>query len=193
MAGEGGDRRWDGWMASLTQWTWVWTNSGRQWRTGKPGVLQSMGLQRIGHHLLTEQQQQRILQISAWKGSLPKLNRDEFSIFFFFQLKAFWLYLGDLTFSLESVQRTVRFFILSCQEVRLWPETNRTVSLWNWNFNRINKKTEESCFCSFTLVAMSQYPLSISATEIPRVALFCLFKPVGPSFRVWGYFPILFL
>ena len=45
--GEGGNRRWDGWMASLTQWTWVWANSGRYWRTGKPGVLQSMGSQRV--------------------------------------------------------------------------------------------------------------------------------------------------
>ena len=35
--GEGGDRGWDGWMASLTQWTWVWANSRRWWRTGKPG------------------------------------------------------------------------------------------------------------------------------------------------------------
>ena len=42
--GEGGDRGWDGWMASLTQWTCVWANSGRPWRTGKPGVLQSMRL-----------------------------------------------------------------------------------------------------------------------------------------------------
>ena len=41
--GKGGDRGWDGWMAPLTQWTWVWANSGRWWRTGKPGVLQSMG------------------------------------------------------------------------------------------------------------------------------------------------------
>ena len=43
--GEGDDRGWDGWMASLTQWTWVWVNSGSLWWTGKPGVLQSMGLQ----------------------------------------------------------------------------------------------------------------------------------------------------
>ena len=56
--GEGGDRGWDGWMASLNQWTWVWANSGRSWRTGKPGVLQSMGLQRVGHDWATEQQQQ---------------------------------------------------------------------------------------------------------------------------------------
>ena len=41
-----GDRGWDGWMALLTQWTWVWANSRRQWRPGKPGVLQFMGWQR---------------------------------------------------------------------------------------------------------------------------------------------------
>ena len=44
--GEGDDRRWDGWMASPTQWTWVWVNSGSWWWTGKSGVLLSMGLQK---------------------------------------------------------------------------------------------------------------------------------------------------
>ena len=53
-AGEGDDRGWDGWMASLTQWTWVWPSSGRWWRTGKPGVLQSMGSQRVGQDWATE-------------------------------------------------------------------------------------------------------------------------------------------
>ena len=43
-----------GWMASLTQWTWVWASSGSWWWTGKPGVLQSMGLQRSGHDWVTE-------------------------------------------------------------------------------------------------------------------------------------------
>ena len=43
--GEGDDRGWDGWMASLTQWTWVRASSRSLWWTGKPGVLQSMGLQ----------------------------------------------------------------------------------------------------------------------------------------------------
>ena len=42
--GEGDDRGWNGWMASLTQWTWVWENSGSWWWTGRPGVLQSMGV-----------------------------------------------------------------------------------------------------------------------------------------------------
>ena len=45
-----GRQRWDGWMASLTQWTWVWVNSGSWWWTGKPGVLQSIGSPRVGHH-----------------------------------------------------------------------------------------------------------------------------------------------
>ena len=40
--GEGNDRGWDGWMASPTQWTWVWANSSRWWRTGKPGVLHAV-------------------------------------------------------------------------------------------------------------------------------------------------------
>ena len=51
-----GDRGWDGWMASLTQWTWVWLGSRSWWWTGKPGVLQSMGSQRIRHDWTTEQQ-----------------------------------------------------------------------------------------------------------------------------------------
>ena len=47
--GEGDDRGWDGWMALPTQWTWVWVDSRSWWWTGRPGVLQSMGLQRVGH------------------------------------------------------------------------------------------------------------------------------------------------
>ena len=54
--GEGDDREWDGWMASPTQWTWVWVNSGSWLWTGRPGMLQSMGLQRVGLDLVTEQQ-----------------------------------------------------------------------------------------------------------------------------------------
>ena len=48
------DRGWDGWMASPTRWTWIWVNSGSWWRTGRTGVLQSMGSQRVGHNWPTE-------------------------------------------------------------------------------------------------------------------------------------------
>ena len=49
LKGEGDNRGWDGWMASLTQWTWIWVNSRSWWWTGRPGVLQSMGSQRVRH------------------------------------------------------------------------------------------------------------------------------------------------
>ena len=52
--GEGDDRGWDGWMASLTRWTWVWVNSGSWWWTGRPGMLQFMGSHRVGHDWATE-------------------------------------------------------------------------------------------------------------------------------------------
>ena len=54
VGGEGDDREWDGWMTSLTQWTWVWVSSGSWWWMGKPGVLQSMKSQRVGHNWVTE-------------------------------------------------------------------------------------------------------------------------------------------
>ena len=53
---KGATGEWDSWMASPIQWTWIWANSGKQWRTEKPGMLQSMGLQRVGHDLATEKQ-----------------------------------------------------------------------------------------------------------------------------------------
>ena len=52
--GEGDDRGWNGWMASPTRCTWVWMNSGSWWWTGRPGVLQFMGSQRVGHDRATE-------------------------------------------------------------------------------------------------------------------------------------------
>ena len=65
--GEGSGRGWEGWMASPTQWTWVWANSGRWWRTGRPVVLQSMSSQWVGHDFVTEQQffQRVILQFKG--------------------------------------------------------------------------------------------------------------------------------
>ena len=74
---KGNNRGWYGWMASLTQWTWVWVNSGNCWWTGRPGVLQSTGSQRVRHDWATE------LNWTAWDdqifnrfmGSLVLFNR----------------------------------------------------------------------------------------------------------------------
>ena len=63
--GEVDNRGRDGWMASLTQWAWVWVNSG-SWRwTGSPGVLQSMGLQRVGRDWVTKFNWSLLLGVSA--------------------------------------------------------------------------------------------------------------------------------
>ena len=52
--GEGDDRGWDGWMTSLTRWTWVWVDSRSWWWTGRPGMLRFMELQRVGYDWVTE-------------------------------------------------------------------------------------------------------------------------------------------
>ena len=54
VGGEGDDRGWDGWMASLIQWAWVWVNSGSWWWTGRPDLLQFMRSQRVRHKWVTK-------------------------------------------------------------------------------------------------------------------------------------------
>ena len=77
--GEGDNRGWDGWMASLTQWTWVSVNFGSRWWTGRPGVLCFMGLQRVGHGWATEMNWvTKTLTIQSWetkKGSSHELQQ----------------------------------------------------------------------------------------------------------------------
>ena len=72
--GEGGDRGWDGWMASPTQWTPAWANSRKQWGTEKPGVPQSMELQRVGRDLVTEKQQVNDNNSAHFTALLWRLN-----------------------------------------------------------------------------------------------------------------------
>ena len=76
MRGEGDNRRWDGWMASPTWWTWVWVNSGSWCWTGSPGMLQSMRSQRVRHNWATELNwylKERNILISI-DGGTPKRN-----------------------------------------------------------------------------------------------------------------------
>ena len=74
--GEVDDRGWDGWMASLTQWTWIWTNSKRQWRTEEPGVLQSMRLRQLGTWLsdwISTMGTSYNQKVNCGKSSFPKV------------------------------------------------------------------------------------------------------------------------
>ena len=73
------NREWEGWIASLTQWTWVWVSSKRWWRTGKPSVLQSMGSQRAGQGWATEKQQVSVFLVGKWMVFLhPVTQAHEF-------------------------------------------------------------------------------------------------------------------
>ena len=73
--GEGDARGWDGWMASLTQWTQVRVGSGTSCWTGRPGVLQLMGLQRLGHNWATELNWIEVLHL--W---MQKYSQSDFDI-----------------------------------------------------------------------------------------------------------------
>ena len=83
-----GRRRRDGWMASSTQWTWVWANLRSYWRAGKPGVLQSMGSQRVWHDWATEQQVSTltnwwlILKSFLSQGEIDFLKENSYKLFF---------------------------------------------------------------------------------------------------------------
>ena len=87
--GEGDDRGWDGWMAWPTWWTLDWVSSGSWWWTGKPGVLQSIGLQRVGHDWMTELNWDLLFD--------PWIRR----VLFSFQV--FWCYLSITDFWIDSI------------------------------------------------------------------------------------------
>ena len=73
--GEGANRGWDGWMASPTRWTWVWASSGSWWWTGKPGMLQSMGSQRVRHDWATEQHNFHCTLLHQDTSVLPPISQ----------------------------------------------------------------------------------------------------------------------
>ena len=104
--GEGDNRGWDGWMASPTQWTWVWVDFKSWWWTGMPGVLQFMGSQRVRHDWVTE-----LNWISFLRFSLCP------SIFLLSSLDMFWI----VAFSFLSGRFFIPFSyfseVLSCNSV----------------------------------------------------------------------------
>ena len=75
---EKGTTKWDGWMASLTWWIWVWVSSRSWWLTGKPGMLQSMGSQRVRHNWVSTGQCLHIrIRIIATKPKWNKIKQNK--------------------------------------------------------------------------------------------------------------------
>ena len=106
VGGEGDDRGWGGWMASLTQWTWAWVNSGSWWWTGKPGLLQSMGLQRVRHNWATDlnwtKHMQKILENSIYIEEHDKILKQPHILKTLLDLK-FW-FPSKTIFSLHKIK-----------------------------------------------------------------------------------------
>ena len=76
VEGEVNNRGWDGWLASLTWWPWIWASSKRWWRTGKPDVVQSMGSQRVGHNWVTEM---------SWSAFIVQITHNIFQYYILFK------------------------------------------------------------------------------------------------------------
>ena len=136
-----GDRGWDGWMASLTQWTWLRANSGRQRRTGKPGMLQFMVSQRVGHDWVLNNNYQR--EAKGWGVRLPmdwRLWLHLFSLllwlnfrahvilrFFVFDMEIIWVQLGSkakMDYVLVS-KISIYFFFINA-------EKSTVFAFWRW-------------------------------------------------------------
>ena len=112
VGGEGDDRGWDGWMASPIQWMWIWIISGSWWWTGRPGVLQSVGLQTVGHDWATE------------------LNWDHLGhliVFSFNSSKNKWVF----CLSVKSSTRTLRIYL-----IWFWSEIELHLNIYFKSFLR---------------------------------------------------------
>ena len=90
VGGEGDDRGWNGWMASLTQWIWVCVNSGSWWWTGRHGMLQSMGSQRVRQDWATNWTEffrhEELIFIMLWSFFIHNLLRYSYYWMYLFQL-----------------------------------------------------------------------------------------------------------
>ena len=100
--GAGDDRGWDGWMATLTQWTWVWESSGSWWWTGKAGLLQSMGSQKVGHDWATELN----WSLPNWVTASQKCNLRVIDGYFLIQKYSVYLNIGRVKWDIRNTKKS---------------------------------------------------------------------------------------
>ena len=101
--GEGDNRGWDGWMASLPWWTWVWVDSGSWWWTGRPGMLRFKGSQRVGHDWAAELSW---TELSGHHRPAKLVHKRSITFFFFFY------YVDTLIFSSKFLLLLIPLFFL---------------------------------------------------------------------------------
>ena len=112
-------REWNSWMASAIQWTWIWANSRSWWRTEKPGVLQSIGWQRVGHDRVAEQQLDlKIFYFSDWLLTLLVISN--------YTVRAKWIiwYKSSCLKGVHSQSKLQTFYRLYLIRLSIWATRN---------------------------------------------------------------------
>ena len=182
MEKEGDDRWWDGWMASLTQWTWVWVNSGSWWRTGRPGVLKSIGSQRVRHDWATKlnwtepinvslteffavRHQVPELRFLAIQGTLKSLLRH--SAFFIVQLSHPYMTTGKtmaLTrWTFASKVMSLLFNMLSRLIIAFLPRSKHHLISWlQWSAVILQHTKNKVCHCFYS------FPIYLPWSDVTR-------------------------
>ena len=130
------NRGWDGWMASPTQWTWVWVSSRSWWWTGKPGLLQSMGSQIVRHDWLN--------WTELWKTIISSEKTHKHTFFSFPLLYSFHIYFSCFSASTSHLRSGTHFVCI----LSLGQDNTIQLSLLAWLATNFTMK---STFCSFYL------------------------------------------
>ena len=117
-------------MASLTQWTWVWASSGRRWRTGRPGVLQSVGLQRVGQtERLSSNNKAALALLASWLFFILCLQHWTVSSRGIHRLQSYWR--RGLSLTREARRVHCSFHLGWGWRVGIWPRLGQSnVSSW---------------------------------------------------------------
>ena len=174
----GRNRGWDGWMASPTQWTRVWVSSGSWWWKGKPGVLQSMGSQRVGSNLATELNWSVVFDKPRWGNVASSSPKYKSPLMLYLKIHEAQIVCSNI--SLSHRQRF--FFLIVCGT--FLPLVRDCLGRWR-NFNGLPNIVKENYFshhdCLLHLggqpvIFSGNFVLLFSFLELWKISVYFLLK-----------------